>query len=251
MDYQEGIIMSKNKIIIYTIIVTIILLLIIIIKINFFSYDYKLELNNEHIDKIIETYQEEIDYKKIIDNLKQQYNNDDVKGILEINNTDYKVPIMQSNDNDYYLNHTPDNKKSYMGSIYLDFRVDIDTSKKILIYGHNSSNIDMPFKILEKYYNKDFYQEHKYIEITTSTQKKKYEVISVYVETSDFDYMNIIFNNDEDYIKHINKLKSKSMYEIKTELTPTDEILILQTCSTHKDYYDYKKKYLLVVLKKI
>ena len=243
--------MSKNKIIIYTIIVTIILLLIIIIKINFFSYDYKLELNNEHIDKIIETYQEEIDYKKIIDDLKDQYNNNDVRGILEINNTDYKVPIMQANDNDYYLNHTPDNKKNYMGSIYLDFRVDIDKNKKLLIYGHNSSNIDMPFKILENYYDKIFYQEHKYIEITTSTQKKKYEIFSIYVETSDFDYMNIIFNNDEEYLKHLNKLKDKSMYSTQTELTSSDEILILQTCSTHKDYYAYKKKYLLVVLKKI
>ena len=38
-----------------------------------------------------------------------------------------------------------------MGSIYLDFRVDIDTSRKLLIYGHNSSNIDMPFTKIHRY----------------------------------------------------------------------------------------------------
>lgn len=241
--------MNKKKKIIYTTAVIITLLLCISIK-TFYSYNYTLD--NEYINNNIqETNQNDPDYQKQINDLKEYYNNDDVKGILEINNTDYIVPILQSDDNDYYLNHTPDNKKHYMGSIYLDFRVDIDSSKKLLIYGHNSSNIDMPFKILENYYDENFYKEHKYVELTTSTQKKKYEVFSVYVETSDFDYMNINFNNDEEYLTHITKLKNKSMYDTKVELTSADEILILQTCSTHKDYYNYPKKYLLVILKRI
>ncbi len=60
-----------------------------------------------------------------------------------------------------------------MGSIYLDYRVDIDSSKKLLIYGHNSSKIDMPFKILEEFYDKDYYDNHKYVDLTTSTTKKR------------------------------------------------------------------------------
>lgn len=249
--YQKGDNMSKKKYVIYITVIIIILLLYISIK-TFFSYNYKLEIDNEYIDNNTqETIKNDIDYQEIINNLKEYYNNNDVKGILEINNTDYIVPIMQSEDNDYYLNHTPDNKKHYMGSIYLDFRVDIDSSKKLLIYGHNSSKIDMPFKILEKYYDENYYKEHKYIEITTSNEKKKYEIFSVYVETTDFDYMNIVFDNDDEYLKHIIKLKDKSMYDTKIELYPSDEILILQTCSTHKDYSNYPKKYLLIVLKRI
>ena len=83
-------------------------------------------------------------YSDIINDARNKYNNNDVVGILEIDNTDYIVPIMQANDNEYYLNHTPDGKENFMGSVYLDYRVDIDSSKKLLIYGHNSSNIDMP-----------------------------------------------------------------------------------------------------------
>ena len=30
-----------------------------------------------------------------------------------------------------------------------------------------------------------------------------------------------------------------------------DEILILQTCSTHKDYHNYQKKYLLIILRRV
>lgn len=192
-----------------------------------------------------------INYEEIINNLKVEYNNDDVIGILEINDADYVVPIMQGEDNDYYLNHTPDGKENYMGSIYLDYRVDIDSSKKLLIYGHNSSNIDMPFKILEEFYDKDYYNNHKYVEITTSTTKKKYEIFSVHVETKDFSYMNINFIDDEDYLNHIAKLKERSMYDTDVELSEDDEILILQTCSTHKDYYNYTKKYLLIILRRV
>ena len=190
-------------------------------------------------------------YKEIIKKARDEYNNNDVVGILEIDNTDYVVPIMQSSDNEYYLNHTPNGKESFMGSIYLDYRVDIDSSKKLLIYGHNSLNIDMPFKILEEFYDKDYYDSHRYVEITTSNTKKKYEIFSVYVETSDFSYMNINFEDEDDYLNHIEKLKSKSIYDTGVEVTKDDEILILQTCSEHPDYRNYQKKYLLIILRRV
>ena len=170
---------------------------------------------------------------------------------LEIENTDYIVPVLQGSDNDYYLNHDAYGNSNYMGSIYLDYRVDIDSSKKLLIYGHNSSNIDMPFKILEEFYDKDYYDNHKYVWITTSTAKKKYEIFSIYVETKDFSYMNVNFASDKDYLEHITKLKEKSMYDTGVEVSSEDEVLILQTCSTHKDYSNYQRKYLLIILRRV
>ena len=235
----------KNKIIlvICCICLTIILLFNFINNREYKQYSLDIE-QNDNVNN-------PIDYEEIIGSLRIEYNNDDVVGILEINNTDYIVPIMQGKDNDYYLNHTPDGKENYMGSIYLDYRVDIDSSRKLLIYGHNSSNIDMPFKILEEFYDKDYYNNHKYVEITTSTTKKKYEIFSVHVETKDFSYMNINFVDDIDYLNHITNLKERSMYDTGVELNKDDEILVLQTCSTHKDYYNYTKKYLLIILRRV
>lgn len=192
-----------------------------------------------------------INYEEIINNLKEKYNNNDVVGILEIDNTNYIVPILQGSDNDYYLNHLPNKEENYMGSIFLDYRVNIDSSKKLLIYGHNSSNIDMPFTILEEYYDKDYYDNHKYIEITTSTTKKKYEIFSVHIETNDFSYMNLNFKDDTDYLNHLKKLKSRSMYDTGVEVNANDEILILQTCSEHPDYRNYQQKYLLIILRRV
>ena len=218
-------------------------------------YLYKFNSKKEYyLDFDIETnnnVNNPINYEEIINKLRSEYNNNDIKGILEIDNTDYIVPVLQGNDNDYYLNHDAYGNRNGMGSIYLDFRVDIDTSRKLLIYGHNSSNIDMPFKILEEFYDKDYYDNHKYMWITTSTVKKKYEIFSVYVEVKDYSYMNVNFVDDEDYLSHITKLKEKSMYDTDIELSSEDEILILQTCSTHKDYSNYQKKYLLIILRRV
>lgn len=223
-----------------------ILLIPIIIKKNN-ENKYKLNLNIESNDNVTNP----INYSDVITRVREEYNNNDVKGILEIENTDYIVPVLQESDNDYYLNHDAYGNSNYMGSIYLDYRVDIDSSKKLLIYGHNSSNIDMPFKILEEFYDKDYYDNHKYVDLTTSTTKKKYEIFSVYVEPTDYSYMNINFNSDEEYLNHLKKLKSKSMYDTGVEVTKDDEILILQTCSTHKDYRNYQKKYLLIILRRV
>ena len=67
----------------------------------------------------------------------------------------------------------------------------------------------------------------------------------------DYSYMNINSNSEEEYLNHLKKLKSKSMYDTGVEVTKDDEILILQTCSTHKDYHNYQKKYLLIILRRV
>ena len=189
------------------------------------------------------------EYVEEITSLQQEYHNEDVVGILEFENSDFKVPIVQSSDNKYYLKHLPNKEYSIMGSIFLDYRVDIDTSQKILIYGHNSAFYDMPFKILENYYDTEYLNSHKNVFVKTKSQVKKYEIFSLYIATDDFTYMNIEFDNNG-YKDHLKYLKNNSMLNIDTEVNH-ENILILQTCSTHKGYRNYKKKYLVLAFKEV
>ena len=184
-------------------------------------------------------------YKEEITTLQEEYNNPDIVGTLEIENTDYKVPIVQGKDNNFYLKHLPNKEYSIMGSIFLDYRVNINASRKLLIYGHNSATIDMPFKILENYYEKDYLEKHPYVVIKTKDKIRRYEIFSLYVAISDYKYMNVNFT-EEEYKDHVKYLKEKSMYEISSNIEEDDDILILQTCSTHKNYLKYKKKYLVI-----
>lgn len=220
------------------------LCIVIFLLIN--TYFNKDENCIEKVDKNIE----EIDYNETINNLKNEYNNDDVVAILKIDKQ-IVVPVLQTNDNDYYLKHTIDNKESNLGAIFLDYRVDVNASKKLLIYGHSSTKINMDFNILENYYDEEYYKKHKYISLTTNKKEKIYEIFSIYVETSDFSYMNINFVDDTDYYNHINNLKDKSLYSTSIKLNKDDEILILQTCSSKEEYKEYDKKYLLIISRRI
>ena len=216
-------------------------------KLNVFNENFVL---SNTIDTDKENIIEKEEYKEDITKLKEKYNNDDVVGTLEILNTEYKVPVVQTKDNSYYLKHLPNKEYSIMGSIFLDYRVNIDSSKKILIYGHNDAKLEMPFDILENYYDLEYLNKHKYIEIKTEKKVRKYEIFSVFVEPTDYFYMKVNFENDS-YLEHLEKLKSKSFFDTNVELTNDTNILILQTCSTHKDYLKYKKKYLVIALKEI
>lgn len=238
-----------------TIIIGILLLLITLGTISYiFSNNYT---NNETIyndTKIIEDVFSDKNIthnQEIIDTYRKNYHNQEVVGEISFLNTDYRKAIMQASDNDYYLNHTENKTASYMGAIYIDFRTNIDNDKKLLIYGHNSARVDMPFKIIEKYYNYEYYNNHKYIKITTENKTRLYKIYSIYVEVEDFSYMQTDFNNTEEWYQHISNLKKKSMYETNESVNNNDNILILQTCSTHSKYKDYDHKFLLIVAKEV
>lgn len=181
---------------------------------------------------------------------KLQEENKDIVGYLVIPDTNIHEPVLQGPDNEFYLNHDAHKNKNAIGSIYLDYRVKINISFKNLIYGHNSSTLNVPFKELEKYYDKNFFKNHQYIYLEDENYIHRYQIFSVFIETQDWSYMKLNFTSDS-FLEHLKSLKNKSLYETDVNIENDDEILILQTCSHHINYQKYKNKYLLVIAKKI
>lgn len=202
-----------------------------------------------YINNTIPVMKEE--YIEQITSLKEKYNNKDVVGTISIDNTEFNTVVMQGNDNSYYLNHLPDKTYNINGSIFLDYRVDIDESDKLLIFGHSSPNYFLPIMIIENYKDEDYYKEHKYIYLSSIKEVKKYEIFSVFVETLDWSYMNLNYASKDEYLNHLQNLKSKSFYDTGVEVNKDDKILIMQTCSNMKEYSKYSKKYMLVIAKEV
>lgn len=191
-------------------------------------------------------------YSKVRE-LQEYYGNPDIKAVVSIEGNDsFNYPVAQaSSDNDYYLSHDYDKNKDSYGVVAMDYRVDINSSKKILIYGHSSVKRDTYFNSLENYYDKSYYDKNKYVLLETANGVRKYEIFSVYVETSDFTYMNMNFDGAENWYSHLVNLKNKSMYDTGVRIDSDDEILIMQTCSNSSEYKGYAKKYLLVIAKRV
>ncbi len=190
------------------------------------------------------------EYEKLINTLQKNYNNDEIVGLIIIPNTNIYEVVVQGSDNEFYLDHDIYKKSNIKGAVFLDYRVEENSLKK-LIYSHNSSTLDVPFKELEQYYNYDYYMTHKYIYYISKSGIEKYEIFSTFIETSDWDYMKINFEDEDKWYKHIMQLKEKSMYETNVENTKKDNVLILQTCSHHADFTKYKNKYLIIVARGI
>lgn len=181
---------------------------------------------------------------KTIDNYRKDYNNQDIIGELVIANSNFKEIVVQTNDNEFYLNHSVDKTYNRLGSIFMDYRNMVD-DRKIIIYGHNSEDIYTEFNLLENYLNFDYYREHQDIYFKTINNNYHYKVFSVFIVINDYRYINLNFSDDE-YNKHLKYLKEQSVYDTYIDVNDNDEIIVLQTC-----YFQPKNSYLVVVGKKV
>lgn len=176
--------------------------------------------------------------------LKKYYNNDDIVGELRVGKLN--EVLVRSNDNDYYLNHNLYKETDYHGSVFIDYRNDLD-DKIVLVYGHNSMYGDTPFSYLENYYDEYFLNDNNIITLCGSDFCFNYVIFSVFVETDDWFYMNI----EGDFSNYLDKLMKKSWFDRNIKVVNDDSIVLLQTCSYHSKYKDFSKKYLIIAAKRI
>lgn len=228
--------------------VFLILLLAVICFLNIFYWsqyfnqgNYRLT-TNDILNEPLSTDSDDSLAKLDLKYYQNLYQNDEIQGRLTLENTDLDVLFAQTEDNDYYLTHDLKRNNYKLGATYMDFRVNIN-SRKILIYGHNSKYQDTPFKLLENYLDKNYYNDHKYLTILTDKVYYRYEIFSVALIASDYEYFEVDIS---DYQSHYTKLKSQSIYDTGVEISATDDTLILQTCSNF-----YQDTFLVISAKKI
>lgn len=229
--------------------IIIIILLVIFSVLVAFNYNFKQTPKEEKKEPVVVEKEKKIDYGKIINDLKNKYNNSDVVALVEIPNV-LEEAIVQSTNNDFYLHFDIYRNENIIGASFLDYRNDLTSSNKLLIYSHSDPEGTLPFVKLNNYNNEEFFKNNKYIYLTDSNSKRKYEVFSSYIETDDFDYVNLKRFNGLTYGEHLNKLKSKSYVQSDVELDDDSKVLILQTCSFNSDI-NAKDKFQLVMAKEI
>ena len=209
--------------------------------------------NDEYIEgNLIESQnKQEIDNEKDINKptermlkvKKLQEINSDIVGWIQIDGTNINYPVLQGEDNEYYLDHNYKEQKTEKGSIFLDksYNWDIE-SNNLIIYGHNLVNGQM-FKDLLKYVKEDFFQKHKNIRFTTEKEDKEYEIISAFkskvynqAEKNVFRYYDFINSKSEkDYNSFVKQAKNASLYDTKNTAKYGDELITLITCAYHVD----------------
>ncbi len=176
-----------------------------------------------------------------LEELHNQY--EDVVGWLEVPGTKMSYPIVQADDNDYYLDHTYKKEYSARGSIFLDKDVDFDRpSDNFLIYGHRNVNGAM-FEELLQYEKESFYNEHKTLNFTTLKDDGEYEIIAAFrsrvyykSEKNVFRYYYFVnASNEAEFNNYVANAKRDSMYNIEPTAKYGDQLLTLSTCAYHTE----------------
>ncbi len=200
--------------------------------------DEKSEIANDNFKNI--------DIMNKIDNLKKEFNNTDIIGTINIYGTNINTPIVQGNDNSFYLSHSIDKSENILGSVYLDYHNTL-SDKVLIFYGHNSRSLKPLFHDLEKFLDEAFFQENNKINLVTENGDNIYEIFSVMVvPKNDTIHAITLFESNDEYLEHLKYLKASSKFYTDTYLTSDDEIIVLQTC-----YYNPENTFLVVVAKKI
>ena len=181
---------------------------------------------------IIEPIEEEKGVKYDVDFKSLKDRNPDTIAYVKVNNTNIDYIVVKGNDNSYYLKHNFNKEYNVAGWIFSDYHNKFDeTDKNIVIFGHNTKDGSM-FGTLKNVLDKSWQENKENLEIILVTEKGqyKYQVFSTYQITPEDYYINTIFNNDDEFTKFINKIKSRSNYDYGVELDSSDKILTLSSC---------------------
>jgi len=157
--------------------------------------------------------------------------NPDVIGWIYIPDTKINYPVMQGEDNEYYLNHAWDGKKNASGSIFMETNNDPNaTDFNTIIYGHKM-NSGVMFAALHEFEEKEFWEEHPYVYLVTDAGIFRYEIFSTYNADVDSSAYGLSYRQNQTRINFLIEAKRNSLIDTGIEPETTDRILTLSTCT--------------------
>ncbi len=168
----------------------------------------------------------EVDFNELLSK------NSDTVGWIEVKGTNINYPIVQTTNNEYYLNHAFDKTKNDAGWVFMDYRNDAKNfDQNTIIYAHSRYNQTM-FGSLKNILSSSWYnnKNNHIIRMSTPTENTMWQVFSVYTIAAESYYITPSFSDTNSYQTFLSTLKGRSEVEFSANLNVNDKILTLSTC---------------------
>lgn len=174
-------------------------------------------------------------------------------GWVKIDDTIVDYPVMQTVNNEYYLDHNFNQEEDRNGCIFMDYQCDVVKGcDNIILYGHHMKSGKM-FGTLNKYSSESYYEKHSVIQFDTIYEKGTYQVMYVFrskvysEEDVTFKYYQFInAASEKEFNSAMNEMAALSLYDTGVTASYGDKLLTLSTCD-----YQEKEGRFVVVAKKI
>lgn len=236
----------------------------------YYYYDYKTGSSYEQLNdlkekpviypeednevKIHYTSDEPAEKKEVLEEYKNLLNkNKKLIGWVKIADTNIDYPVMQTTDNEYYLDHNLNQEYDKNGSIFMDKDCDVlKPSTNLILYGHHMKSGKM-FGDLDEYSKQKYCEEHPYIQFDTIYEKGIYQVMYVFrsrvysEEEVNFKYYQFIDAlSEQEFDSYMQEMAAMSLYDTGVTASYGDHLLTLSTCD-----YQEKDGRFVVVAKKV
>lgn len=201
------------------------------------------------------------DTKKEVEVLKEYLpfyeQNSDFVGWIELYPY-IQMPVVQAEDNEYYLKHTFDKGPNENGTIFADYQGKITADKmpgNLLLYGHNliTNNYFQPLSHYRKE-GMEFLKRNYLVEFDTLYKRNRYFVFSVFLTNTNeqhgevFDYWNTVyFKTKSQFDEYVAECLDRSYFYTGVDLEYGDEIITLSTC----DFSMFNDMRLVVMARKV
>lgn len=160
-------------------------------------------------------------------------------GWLTIEGTGIDYPVMQTANNEYYLDHNFNQEYDKNGSIFMDAACDVvHRSTNLIIYGHHMKSGKM-FGNLNSYSSREYCEKHSTIRFDTIYERGVYQVMYVFrsrIYNEDevvFKYYQFIdAASEKEFESNMKEMAALSLYETGVTASYGDELLTLSTCDS-------------------
>ena len=160
--------------------------------------------------------------------------NPNIVGWIILEGTQINYPVVQGEDNVYYLNRLYDGRWNPSGTIFMDYLNNSNMRDfHTILYGHHMQDGSM-FAAIEFYLTQpDFINNHPYIFFITP--EREY-VIKPFIGYKEFAYGDHItwqldFEDDAEKQEWLNQRMERSEFSRNMEILPSHRFVTLSTCS--------------------
>ncbi len=159
--------------------------------------------------------------------------NADTTGWIMFYDRHVNYPLVQTDDNSYYLNHSFKREKNAAGCLFMDCQNKSFEDRNVVIYGHNMLDRTMLGSLKDVFQEKFWEEEDRDIIWIADTDHclRKYKIFSYYIVEEEDYYITTFFPDDADYTEFLNVVKARSFQELDVNVTADDHILTLSTCT--------------------
>jgi sortase B len=159
--------------------------------------------------------------------------NPDIVGWIYIGVEEISYPIVQADDNDYYLHRTVEGTENFAGSIFMEYQNSPDfTDPNTIIYGHNMKDLSMFAKLHFLYEYEDYLLDDTFW-IITPDGSYEYQMFCIEYTVSDGNAYTLFSGPSADVEDYIAERAAQSSAKLPLgEYDENSKIVTLSTCTS-------------------